>query len=156
VTGGCVPQTRQSTVRQKGTSFYLRQLVKNCIIHCADAIVFIEKCPTHYAAFIDHKYCRLCDLAIRIEEIIRIYNLMICVGNDWKRQFKFIAQFAAFVLIVDADGDDLCSGRGKPVVVSSQTGQLLSAIRSPIAPVEHQHDFAFASVISKGYFGPFR
>ena len=156
MTAGGVPQTRQSTVRQEGTSFYLRQLSKNCIIHCADAIVFIEKCPTHYAALIDHKYSRLCDLAIRIVEIIRFYNLMICIGNDWKRQFKFIAQFAAFVLIVDADSDDLCSGRRKPIVVSSQTGQLLSAIRSPIAPIEHQHDFAFASIISKVYFGPFR
>ena len=72
---------------------------------------------------------------------------MIDVRKDWKWEFKFVAQLAALVLSVYADGYYLCSGAGELIVVSSQTGQLLSAIRSPVAPVKHQHNFGFACVI---------
>ena len=64
--------------------FDLGKLGKNRIIHCANTIVFIEKCPAHYSALVDHKYRRLCNLAIWIVEIISIDDFMIDVRKNWE------------------------------------------------------------------------
>jgi len=72
---------------------------------------------------------------------------MFGVGKNWKREFKLVDELAALVLSVNAYCDDLCFSGGELIVISCQTGKLLPAKRSPIAPVEHQNDFGFPDVI---------
>jgi hypothetical protein len=62
---------------------------------------------------------------------------MIRVGKNRKRELEFFRKLTALVLIVDAYSNNLSAGSGELIVISGQTGQLFSAIRSPIAAVEH-------------------
>jgi len=72
---------------------------------------------------------------------------MIGVGKNWKREFQIGCELPALVLIVNADRNNLGSGSSKFVIIFGQTGQLLSAIRSPVAAIEHEHYFGLAGVI---------
>ena len=72
---------------------------------------------------------------------------MIRVEKNRKGEFELVYQLAALILIVDADGYNLCPSSGELFVVCGQTGQLLSAVRSPVASVEYEHDFRLATVV---------
>lgn len=64
---------------------------------------------------------------------------MIGVAKNWKRELQLVRELAALVLIVNADCDNLGARRCELVIVCGQTGQLLSAIRSPVAAIEDEH-----------------
>jgi hypothetical protein len=81
---------------------------------------------------------------------------VIGVGKNGIWEFEIVPELAALVLIVDADCYNLGFSGGELIVISSQTGQLSSAIRSPVATVEHEHDFSFAGVIFERYVCSFR
>lgn len=72
---------------------------------------------------------------------------MIGVGKNREWEFQFIREFPTLVLIVDADGYDVGACSGELGVIFGQTGQLLSAIRSPVTSIEHQHYFGLADEI---------
>ena len=115
----------------------LHEFGQNSVVQSANSIVFIEEAPAHYGALINHEYCWLSNLAVRIIKGISIYDLMIGVGKNRKRELQLVGELATLVQIVDADGYNLGAGSGKLLVVCGQTGQLLSAIRSPVAAIEH-------------------
>ena len=76
---------------------------------------------------------------------------MIGVRKNRKWELQFVRQLTALVLIVDADGYDLGALSGEPGVISGQTGQLLSAMRSPVAAVEYEYNFGLPEVILQSY-----
>jgi hypothetical protein len=78
------------------------------------------------------------------------------VGKNWKWERKFVAELAALFLIINADCNDLRFSGGELIVISCQTGKLLSAKRSPVAPVEHEHDFGFPGVVFQCNVSSFR
>ena len=81
---------------------------------------------------------------------------MVGVGKDMIWEFEIVLELVALLLIVDAYCYNLGFSGGELVVISSQTGQLSSAIRSPVATVEHEHDFCFAGKIFERYVCSFR
>jgi hypothetical protein len=81
---------------------------------------------------------------------------MVDVRQNRKWELEFVYQLAVLVFSIDADGYDFGASSGELLVVCGQTGQLFSAIRSPIAPVEQQHDFALADVIFQRDAGSIR
>jgi hypothetical protein len=68
------------------------------------------------------------------------------IQKNGKWKFEFFDEIAALILGIDADGEDFRSCGFELLVVSGQTGQLLAAVRSPVAAIKNQHDF-FARII---------
>jgi hypothetical protein len=129
----------------------LNQLRNNSVVHGANPVVFIEEAPAYYTARVNHEHSWLRNLAVCIVEVISVDDFMIGVRKNRKWKFQFVRQLTALVLIVDADRYDLGALSGEPIVISSQTGQLLSAMRSPIAAVEYEHNFGLPEVILQSY-----
>jgi hypothetical protein len=60
--------------------FDLNQLRNNSVVHGADPVVFIEEAPAYYSALVNHEHSWLCNLAVRVVEIIGVDDLMIGVS----------------------------------------------------------------------------
>ena len=115
------------------------QHIQNRVIDRSDTVVFIKKAPAHDAGSINNEDRRLGNLPIRVVETVSIDNAVTCVGEDWEGEFEVVYKLAALILIVNADGYDLGAGSSELVIVGGQTGQLLSAVWSPVAAIEHEH-----------------
>lgn len=123
------------------------QLGEDGIIHRSNSVVFVEKDPADDALLVEDKHCRPGNLPVRIIEVVGVDDLVLDVGEYGKRKLEFIDKFAALVLTVDADRYDFCPLSGEFLVILGQTGQLLAAVRSPVAPIEHKDDFRLSKVV---------
>src|SRR5262249_16743151 len=112
----------------------------NGIIHRSNSVIFVEKDPAHDALLVEEKKRRLRDLPVRIVKVVGVDDPVINVGEYRKRKLEHFDEFTALVLSVDTDRNDLRPCGGEFHVIRGQTGQLLSAVRSPVAPIEDEDE----------------
>jgi hypothetical protein len=129
--------------------FELPQFGQHRIVHRSNPVIFIQIDPANNASLVQNEHPWLGNLSFRIVQVVRVDDLVIGVGQNGKGQLQPVRKVAIPGLIVDADRDYFRALGSELVVVSSQTGQLCSAVGSPVTAVKHQHDFRFACIIHK-------
>ena len=129
----------QVTLRNPGLA-QLSQLGKDGVVDRPDSVILIQKHPPHHAPSVDNEQGWLGDFPFRIVEVIGVDYFVVDIGEERKREIEFVGQLAILFRTVYADGYDFRPFFLELLVIRGQTGQLLPAVWSPVASVEHEHD----------------
>lgn len=116
--------------------FKFFQLGEHRVIHRSDSVVFVEKGPAHDTLLVQYEQSGFGNLSVRVVKVVGVDDLVIDVRKNGKWQLEFIDKFAALVLTVYTDRYNLRPLSNEFLVVLGQTGQLLSAVRSPVASIK--------------------